>query len=134
MLCTGVDLTEIERIATAIKRHGDRFLARVYTAQELADCAARTESLAARFAAKEAVGKALGTGIWRHGVDWRDIEVRRDPASGAPQLRLYNAAAARAATLGLHQWSISLSHDRDRAIAFVVAMGGENSGTVGQSD
>ena len=123
MLCTGVDLTEITRIATAINRHGTRFLTRVYTAQELADCAARTESLAARFAAKEAVGKALGTGIWRHGVDWRDIEVRRDRQSGAPQLHLYNAAATRATTLGLHEWSISLSHDRDRAIAFVVALG-----------
>ncbi len=123
MIRTGVDLVEIARIQAVIERHGQRFLTRVYTDAELADCRARVESLAARFAAKEAVGKALGTGLWRHGVEWTDIEVRRDPASGAPTLQLHNAASAHSSRLQLKEWSISLSHDRERAIAFVVAQG-----------
>jgi len=123
MLRTGVDVIEIERIQTAVDRHGSRFLERVYTARELVHCQGRVESLAGRFAAKEAVAKALGTGIWRHGVGWTDIEVLRDPQSGAPQLQLHTAAATCASTLGLHEWSVSLSHDRTQAIAFVVAIG-----------
>lgn len=123
MLKTGVDLIEIERVQRAVEQHGTRFLQRVYTATERQDCQQRVESLAARFAAKEAVAKALGTGIWRHGVEWTDIEIVRDPASGAPQLLLHGAAATHAQQLGLTEWSISLSHDRERAIAFVVALG-----------
>jgi holo-[acyl-carrier protein] synthase len=123
VLRTGVDLIEIERIQRAIEQHGIRFLQRVYTATERQDCQQRAESLAARFAAKEAVAKALGTGIWRHGVDWTDIEIVRDPASGAPQLVLHRAAADHAQKLGLTEWSVSLSHDRKQAIAFVVALG-----------
>ena len=123
MLRTGVDLIEIERIRTAIARHGDRLLTRVYTPGELKHCQGRTESLAGRFAAKEAVAKALGTGIWRQGVDWKTIEVLRDPASGAPQLHLHAAATHHAERLGLTEWSISLSHDQERVIAFVVAVG-----------
>jgi len=123
MLRTGVDLTEIERIRTAIARHGDRFLARIYTPTELDHCHGRAESLAGRFAAKEAVAKALGTGIWRYGVGWTDIEVVRDLQTGAPILKLYHAAAECAAALHLQEWSISLSHDRERVIAFVVAIG-----------
>jgi holo-[acyl-carrier protein] synthase len=123
MLRTGVDTIEIARMQAAIDRHGDRFLASVYTEGELADCRGRVESLAARFAAKEAVAKALGTGLWRQGVGWTDIEVRRQPESGAPVLVLHNAAGALAAELGLREWSISLSHDRTNAIAFVVAIG-----------
>ncbi len=122
MLRTGVDLVEIERIQTAIARHGQRFLSRVYTQTEQKDCQTRTESLAARFAAKEAVAKALGTGIWRKDIGWTDIEIIRDPQSGAPQLILHHAAAAQAQQLGLTEWSVSLSHDRERAIAFVVAL------------
>jgi holo-[acyl-carrier protein] synthase len=122
MLRTGVDLIEITRIQTAITRHGERFLARVYTQTEQRECQARAESLAARFAAKEAVAKALGTGIWRQGIDWTDIEIVRDPHSGAPHLVLYRAAADHARKLALTEWSVSLSHDRERAIAFVVAM------------
>ncbi|MDQ3248375.1 MAG: holo-ACP synthase [Chloroflexota bacterium] len=122
MLRTGVDILEIERIRTAIDRHGKRFLTRIYTPSELTHCRERTESLAGRFAGKEAVAKALGTGIWRHGVDWRDIEILRDAQSGAPQLHLHGAAANWATALGLCEWSISLSHDRAMVIAFVVAM------------
>lgn len=124
ILRTGVDMIEIERVRQSIKRHGDRFLTRVYTDAELVACRGRAESLAARFAAKEAVAKALGTGIWREGIGWRDIEVTRDGETGAPVLALHGAASQRAETLGLTTWSISLSHDRERAIAFVVAMGG----------
>ncbi|MCL4863694.1 MAG: holo-ACP synthase [Caldilineaceae bacterium] len=123
MLRTGVDLIEIERVRLAVDQQGDRFLRRVFTASELALCAGRVESLAARFAAKEAVAKALGTGIWRQGVMWTDIEILRDAESGAPQLCLHGAAAARSATLGVEEWSISLSHDQERAIAFVVGLG-----------
>ncbi len=122
MLRTGIDLVEIERIQTAIARHGERFLSRVYTPTERQDCQTRIESLAARFAAKEAAAKALGTGIWRHGVGWTDIEIIRDPQSGAPSLALHRAAAAHAQLLNLTEWSVSLSHDRARAIAFVVAL------------
>ena len=122
MLRTGVDLIEIARIQQAIDQHGERFLRRIYTTTEQQDCQGRTESLAARFAAKEAVAKALGTGIWRQEVDWTDIEIVRDPATGAPLLLLHQAAAAHAQRQGLTEWSVSLSHDRERAIAFVVAL------------
>ncbi len=121
-LRTGVDIIEIERVRAAIDRHGDRFLQRVYTAGELACCGQRVESLAARFAAKEAVAKALGTGIWRNGVNWVDIEVLKDGETGAPQLHLHGAAAAVAGKTALHTWSVSLSHDRTRSIAMVVAL------------
>ena len=122
MLRTGVDLIEIERVQMAIERQGQRFLTRVYTPAELAYCGERTESLAARFAAKEAVAKALGTGIWRLGIGWRDIEVGRDTESGAPFPLLTGAAAERSATLQISEWSLSLSHDRRCAIAFAVAL------------
>ncbi|MCB0046990.1 MAG: holo-ACP synthase [Caldilineaceae bacterium] len=122
MLRTGVDIIEIDRIARAIDRHGNRFLHRIYTPAELAVCRGRTESLAARFAAKEAVAKALGTGVWREEITWTDIEIRRHAESGAPLLLLYNKAAHQAETMGLQQWSLSLSHDGNHAIAFVVAM------------
>jgi holo-[acyl-carrier protein] synthase len=98
MLRTGVDIIEIERIRSAVARHGDHFLLRVYTPQELSACERRIESLAARFAAKEAAAKALGTGIWRHQITWQSIEIVRDPASGAPSLHLHDAAAPRPRT------------------------------------
>ena len=120
MLHTGVDLIEIARVRMAVGRYGDRFLQRVYTPIERADCGSRMESLAVRFAAKEAVAKALGTGIWRAGVVWTDIEVVRMDG-GAPQLRLYGGAARRAAEMGLDEWSLSLTHSRTQAIAFVAA-------------
>ena len=122
MLRTGVDLIEIERIRTAIDRQGERFLQRVYTQTELTQCRDRIESLAGRFAAKEAAAKALGTGIWRNGIGWTDIEVERDEQTGAPTLLLHNSAATQANQLGLTEWSVSLSHDTERAIAFVVAI------------
>ncbi len=121
MLHTGVDLIEIERVRLAVARYGERFLARVYTPSERTICGTRAESLAVRFAAKEAVAKALGTGIWRAGVIWTDIEVDRIE-SGAPQVRLHGGAQQRAAAMDISAWSISLSHNRTQAIAFVVAL------------
>ncbi len=119
-LTTGVDLIEIERVQATIRRHGERFLGRVYTPAELAEVGHSPASLAARFAAKEAVSKALNTGIGP--VAWREIEVRRGPA-GEPVLTLYGGAARLAAEKHLTRWSISLSHTHEHAIAFVVAMG-----------
>lgn len=121
MLTTGVDLIEIERVHHSIERFGDHFLHRVFTVTEIELCCGRVESLAARFAAKEAVAKALGTGIWRAGIGWTDIETLRNE-QGAPILQLHGAAAERANQLGVQQWSISLSHDRASAIAFVVGV------------
>jgi holo-[acyl-carrier protein] synthase len=119
-LSSGVDMIEIERMAATLERHGEHFTQRVYTPVELAESAGDPASLAARFAAKEAVAKALGCGIGV--VGWREIEIRRDPLR-RPQLFLYGSAAQRAKELGLIQWSISLSHTYTTAIAFVVALG-----------
>ena len=122
MVRTGVDLIEIERVAAAIERFGPRFLERVYTSAELEVCANKVDSLAVRFAAKEAVAKALGAGIWRTGIDWTDIEVLRDRQTGEPLLMLHGEAAAQSRRLDISQWSISLSHARRDAIAFVIAV------------
>jgi holo-[acyl-carrier protein] synthase len=119
-LRTGVDIIEIERVHKAIDQHGKRFLDRVYTASEQELCSGQPASLAGRFAAKEAVSKALETGIWREGVTWTEIEILR-AAGGAPYIALHGAAARRAEELGIQQCAISLSHDRSHAIAFVVA-------------
>lgn len=119
-LASGIDLLEIDRMTAAIQRHGERFLQRVFTPGELADVGSNPASLAARFAAKEAVAKALGTGIGD--VAWREIEIRRGPEK-QPILHLYGAAAQIAAELGLTRWSISMSHSRHHAIAMAVASG-----------
>lgn len=122
-LTTGVDLIEIARIEAAIARFGERFLQRIYTPAELAYCRGRASELAARFAAKEAVAKALGVGLAfmaADGVGCREIEVLSDER-GKPYLVLHGRARARAEALGLGDWSLSLSHARDIAIAFVVA-------------
>jgi holo-[acyl-carrier protein] synthase len=117
MKAIGIDLIETERVAQSIERFGERFLARVYTEQELAYCKGQASSLAARWAAKEATAKALGTGIGD--VSWREIEVVCK-LNGRPTLRLYGAAADLAAQLGISEFAISLSHTKDYAVAFVV--------------
>ena len=114
----GVDIIEIERIHSALARWGGRFLCRVFTPAEVRYCAGRAPELAVRFAAKEAVSKALGTGM--RGVAWREIEVVPDHR-GKPNIRLYGKAKARAEELGLIEFSVSLSHSQESAIAFVVA-------------
>lgn len=119
-LSSGVDLIEIERIRDAIERHGDKFLARIFTEAEQRECGGRVASLAARFAAKEAAAKALGTGIGD--ISWLDIEVIGDE-NNAPHLYLYKEGEKMAKKLGLSNWSVSLSHTESQAIAFVVAMG-----------
>ena len=119
-LRTGVDLIELERIEGVIRRYGSRFLERVFTSQELAEVGGNSASLAARFAAKEAVAKALGTGIGD--VGWQEIEILRGPAR-QPNLYLSDRAASLAEDLGLDTWSLSLTHNQSQAIAFVVAIG-----------
>jgi len=120
MLRTGVDIIEVARIDAAILRHRDRFFNRFFTPRELVEAEGRTPALAARFAAKEAAAKALGCGIGH--VGWKDIEIVRDTRRG-PQLRLHGPAQALAQTLGLTEWSVSLSHTHEHAMALVVAMG-----------
>lgn len=119
-LRNGVDLIEVSRLQKAVERHGDRFLQRVFTQRELQDCGNNFESLAARFATKEAVSKALGTGIGR--IHWKDIEVIRMPV-GNPKIVLYGEAKKLAVELGLMDWNLSISHTKDYAIAFVVMWG-----------
>ena len=122
-MVVGVDLIEITRIERVLMRHGDRFLERVFTPAEVLYSRGRTPELAARFAAKEAVSKALGVGMRmmsRDGINWRDVEVVND-MRGKPLVRLYGRALERANVLGLTEWEVSLSHTRDLAIAFVVA-------------
>jgi holo-[acyl-carrier protein] synthase len=113
-----VDIIEIERVAGVIARWGERFLQRVYTETELAYCRGRIPELAARFAGKEAVTKALGTGI--RGLAWREMEILADPL-GKPLVRLHGRARARATAIGLSHFAVSLSHSRDYAVAMVVA-------------
>ena len=118
---TGIDIAEVPRIAAAIERHGERFLRRVFTEGEIAYCdskANRIERYAARFAAKEAAMKALGTG-WNHGVRWRDVEVRRQPG-GRPTMAFHGRAAEFAAKLGAAHVALSLSHTAEQAIAQVI--------------
>jgi holo-[acyl-carrier protein] synthase len=117
---TGLDATEIDRIAEAITRYGERFIHRVFTAGEIAYCRAKRDaasSFAARFAAKEAAMKALGTGHSR-GVFWKGIEVTR--RGGPPQLRFHDGAAARLAVLGATGSLLTLTHCRTLAIAHVL--------------
>jgi holo-[acyl-carrier protein] synthase len=123
MLTVGVDLVEIARVERVLARYGDRFLGRVFTPAEILYCRARQPELAARFAAKEAVSKALGVGVRmmsRDGINWRDVEVTGD-MRGKPLVCLHGRAAERADELGLTEWAVSLSHTREYAVAFVVA-------------
>jgi holo-[acyl-carrier protein] synthase len=118
---TGIDIAEVPRIRRSIERFGTRFVERVFTAGEIRYCdskANRCERYAARFAAKEAAMKALGTG-WNHGVRWRDCEVVRLPG-GRPTLAFHGKAAEFAAKLGVRNAALSLSHTEEQAIAQVI--------------
>ena len=117
MLTTGIDIIEISRVRGVLERYGQRFLDRIFTPAEIAYCRERAPNLAARFAAKEATMKALGTGV--RGVGWKDIEVVRHE-SGAPSIELHGRAKQRAQRLGIQEVAISLSHSRDYAVASVV--------------
>ncbi len=117
----GVDIAEVERIETAIRRHGRAFIERICTPAEIAYCDRHrnaAERYAGRFAAKEAAMKALGTG-WRKGVRWVDIEVARE-ASGRPTIRLHGAAKDHAARLGVRNIYLSITHSGNLALAQVV--------------
>jgi holo-[acyl-carrier protein] synthase len=120
MLRCGIDLIEVRRVAQGIERFGERFLNRFFTPGERSDCGDQPHRLAARFAAKEAVAKALGTGIGA--VGWAEIEIRCGER-GRPTLYLHGAAAQEAGTLGLTEWDVSLTHTADHAGAVVVASG-----------
>lgn len=119
----GTDMIEISRIQLSIDQFGERFLHRVFTPGEIAYCQRKkkhaAESFAARFAAKEAGAKALGTGISR-GITWKEIEVQREP-SGRPTLHLTGRAQERARELAIARLSLSLTHSRDLALAVVIA-------------
>jgi holo-[acyl-carrier protein] synthase len=118
MLRTGIDLIEIDRVRDLLERYGPRFLERVFTQQEIAEMRDNVASLAGRFAVKEAVSKALGTGIGL--VTWREIEVLRGP-SREPVLHLHGTAARLAEQLGLGEWSVSISHTQIHAVGLAVA-------------
>jgi len=113
----GTDIIEIARIEKVVNHWGEDFLHRVYTNAELRLCRRKPSSLAARFAGKEAVMKALGTR--NKGISWREIEILADP-NGKPLVRLYGRAQNQATSLGLNRLAISLSHSREYAIALVM--------------
>jgi holo-[acyl-carrier protein] synthase len=118
---TGVDIAEVKRIQAAVNRFGERFLKRVFTPAELRYCMAKpnaAERLAARFAAKEAGMKAIGTGL-RLGVTWQDVEVLRMPGQ-RPMLEFHGKAAEFAERLGCRRTHLSLSHTKEQAIAHVI--------------
>lgn len=117
---SGIDTIEISRLAEIRKPIRERFIKRVFTPKEIIQAKNRDEALSGLFAAKEAVSKALGTGIGV--VSWQDIEILHLP-SGEPTLVLHGKAEQTARQLGLDDWSISISHDRNKAIALAVAVG-----------
>ena len=125
IISTGVDLAEVDRIQTALehRRTGRRFRDRVFTAMEIAYCETKRrgkyESYAGRFAAKEAVMKALGRG-WGAKVRWLDIEVAR-ARSGKPEVVLHDKTAKLAEDLGIRRWTLSITHTKQHGLAFVIA-------------
>jgi holo-[acyl-carrier protein] synthase len=121
ILRCGIDMIEHERVARGIERLGERFLNRFFTAGEREDCQDHPHRLSARLAAKEAVSKALGTGIGD--VAWKEIEIRVNNPRRRPVLHLHGAAATLAAEMGLLHWDVSLTHAREYAAAMAVAMG-----------
>lgn len=119
-LATGVDLIEIARIEVVLARQGKAWLERIFTPAELEYCGKRAESLAGRWAAKEAVAKALGSGIGD--VSWQEIEILGDEQK-APKLTLHGNAEKKARELGLTNWSVSISHSQSHSVALAVAIG-----------
>ena len=118
-VAVGVDIIEIKRIRGTLARHGERFLQRVFTMHEIQQCRGKALKLAGRFAAKEAISKALGTGM--HGISWREIEVVQ-LSSGRPTVRLYGNASSRATQLALSAFDVSISDLAQFSIAIAVAV------------
>lgn len=130
VLGIGTDIVECLRIAQMIERHGELFIERVYTSQEIQYCQSRkmaTQHFAGRWAAKEAVLKALGTG-WRRGISWRDVEVRNE-IGGRPAIALWGGAREVADKLGIGEVLISISHCRSHATAYALALASGNGKT-----
>jgi len=124
----GTDIVECLRIAQMIDRHGELFVNRVYTPAEIRYCQSRkqaTQHFAGRWAAKEAILKALGTG-WRRGISWRDMEVRNDEL-GRPQVALRGAVRDLVEQLGVKEILVSISHCRSHAMAYALALGRDDS-------
>jgi holo-[acyl-carrier protein] synthase len=122
----GTDIIECLRIAQMIERHGELFINRVYTKHEIQYCQSRklaTQHFAGRWAAKEAILKALGTG-WRRGISWRDMEIRNEPG-GRPTVALRGGARDVVEQLGITEMLISISHCRSHATAYALAHGAE---------
>src|SRR5215510_10638944 len=135
IVAIGIDLVEVTRLAEVFQRRGDRFRARVFTDAEIGYCEVRASKLAsyaARFAAKEAAMKALGTG-WSEGVGWHDIEVLRSPA-GVPSLQFRGRALERLNELGASRAHLSLTHSRDFAFAQVILEGKRQKAKVKEPD
>ena len=125
----GTDITECLRIARMIERHGELFIGRIYTADEIQYCQSRrqaTQHFTGRWAAKEAVLKALGTG-WVKGISWRDIEILNEP-SGRPVVELRGGAEKVARQLGIAEMLVSISHCHTHATAYAIAVGGGEEG------
>jgi len=127
----GTDITECLRIARMIERHGELFINRVYTPEEISYCQARkqaTQHFTGRWAAKEAVLKALGTG-WVRGISWRDVEIRNEPG-GKPVVGVRGGAKEVVEQLGIAKILVSISHCHTHATAYAVAVGPDAGGTV----
>lgn len=120
MMAVGIDMVDVARVSRSLAQYGDRFLQRVFTPQEIAYCSGNVQRLAGRFAIKEAVSKALGTGIGD--VGWLEIEVVCNER-GQPQLALHGSAQTLAAQRGLAEWAVSLSHTEEHAIGIAIASG-----------
>jgi holo-[acyl-carrier protein] synthase len=130
ILGIGTDIIECLRIAQMIERHGELFITRVYSDYEIQYCQARksaTQNFAGRWAAKEAILKALGTG-WQKGISWRDLEIRNDPA-GKPIVALRGGARDACAARGIAEILVSISHCRSHAVAYAIALGREKDVT-----
>jgi holo-[acyl-carrier protein] synthase len=130
----GTDIVECLRIAQMVERHGELFIGRVYTQQEIQYCQSRrqaTQHFAGRWAAKEAVLKALGTG-WRRGISWRDVEIRNE-RSGSPVVTLYGGARDFLEQQGISQVLISISHCRSHATAYAIAVVQEKNNEAAKS-
>ncbi len=123
MLSTGVDILHIPRMRSAIERYGQRILERCFTKAEIISCRGHAEEFAARYAAKEAVSKTLGVGLRvmsPFGIKFHEVEILPD-RYGKPHVHLHGRAAQLAQELGLTEWSVSLTHEKEYAVAFVVA-------------
>src|SRR5437588_5891310 len=118
-VAVGIDIIEVDRVRKVFEHHGERFLRRVYTEAEIRQCRGKATRLAGRFAAKEAISKALGTGI--HGVAWREMEVVQ-LRSGRPTVTLHGNAKRRAELLGLSAFDVSIADLKDFSIAVAVAI------------